>query len=110
MSMAQFPNCLKSAKARVVPRRHKGKQLRRFESGAGRSVSRVFLRMTLAAASLAAACSLAALYAAEVPAGTEIQVRLKTRIASNGSKANDAIEASVIAPVTAEKKQAIPAG
>ena len=35
-----------------------------------------------------------------VPAGTQLQVRLKTKIASNTSKPDDPVETMVIAPVT----------
>jgi len=48
--------------------------------------------------------------AVEVPAGTELQVRLKTKIASNTSKADDPVETIVIAPVTVNGALAIPAG
>jgi len=48
--------------------------------------------------------------AVEVPAGTELQVRLKTKIASNTSKTNDPVETTVIAPVTVKGALAIPAG
>jgi len=48
--------------------------------------------------------------AVEVPAGTEIQVRLQTRIASNTSKAGDPVDLTVIAPVAVNGAAAIPAG
>lgn len=48
--------------------------------------------------------------AVQVPSGTAIQIRLKTKIASNTAKANDPVEALVIAPVLAGGKEAIPAG
>jgi len=50
------------------------------------------------------------LLALEVPAGTELQVRLKTKLASNASKPNDTVEAVVIAPVMVANVFAIPAG
>jgi hypothetical protein len=39
------------------------------------------------------------LAAVTVPAGTELQIRLKTRVASNASKPEDAVEAVLISPV-----------
>jgi|HubBroStandDraft_1064217.scaffolds.fasta_scaffold00393_24 hypothetical protein len=45
-----------------------------------------------------------------VPAGAPIQVRLKTKIASNTSKPDDPVETMVIAPVTVNGALAIPAG
>src|ERR1700691_573537 len=52
----------------------------------------------------------AAMLALEVPAGTQIQIRLKTKIASNTSKPDDPVEAMVIAPVMVNGALAIPAG
>ena len=46
----------------------------------------------------------------KLPAGTEIQIRLKTKVATPTSKAKDAVEAVVIAPVMVEGQFAIPAG
>ena len=61
--------------------------------------------------SLLAGCAFAAsALAVEVPIGTEIQVRLKTKLASNTSKANDPVETIVIAPVLVNGALAIPAG
>jgi hypothetical protein len=48
--------------------------------------------------------------ALDVPAGTQIQIRLKTKIASNTSKPDDPVETMVIAPVTVNGALAIPAG
>lgn len=48
--------------------------------------------------------------AAEIPAGTQMQVRLESKLASNGSKAGDDVRARVIAPVVSDGKIAIPAG
>ena len=45
-----------------------------------------------------------------VPEGTQIQIRLKTKIASNVSKPDDPVETMVIAPVTVNGGLAIPAG
>ena len=59
-----------------------------------------------------AALWLAALpvWAVQVPAGTALQVRLKTKIASNVSKPKDPVEATVIAPVMVDGAFVIPAG
>jgi len=46
----------------------------------------------------------------KLPAGTEIQIRLKTKVATSTSKVKDAVEAVVIAPVMVEGQFAIPAG
>jgi hypothetical protein len=48
--------------------------------------------------------------AVEVPAGTEIQIRLKTKVSSNTSKPKDPVEAVVIAPVMVDGAFVIPAG
>lgn len=48
--------------------------------------------------------------ALQLPAGTEVQIRLKARIGSKISQPNDAVEAEVIAPVMAGSAYAIPAG
>jgi len=48
--------------------------------------------------------------AVEVPAGTHLQVRLKNKLATNASKANDAVEAQLIAPVVTGGQFLIPAG
>jgi hypothetical protein len=48
--------------------------------------------------------------ALEVPAGAQLQVRLKTKIASNTSKPDDPVETMVIAPVMVNGALAIPAG
>lgn len=47
---------------------------------------------------------------ATLPAGAEIEIRLKTKIATDTSKPVDAIEAVVIAPVSDEGRVVIPAG
>src|SRR5215471_18144072 len=49
----------------------------------------------------------AALY---VPAGTQIEIRLKNKISTQTAKAKDPVEAVVIAPVMAGDEFAIPAG
>jgi len=60
---------------------------------------------------LLVACSLALpALALEVPVGTAMQVRLKTKIASNTSKPDDPVETTVIAPVTVNGATAIPLG
>lgn len=48
--------------------------------------------------------------AVQVPAGTELQARLKTKVGSATSKAQDAVEAILIAPVMVGGEFAIPAG
>lgn len=45
-----------------------------------------------------------------IPAGTELQIRLKAPVSSNNSKAKDPVEAIVIAPVIVDGQVAIPAG
>src|SRR5260370_12855409 len=45
-----------------------------------------------------------------MPIGSEIQIRLKTKVATPTSKAKDPVEAVVIAPVMVEGQFAIPAG
>ena len=49
-------------------------------------------------------------WALQLPAGTEIQVRLKSKVGSTASHVNDPCEAQVIAPVMAGEVYAIPAG
>jgi hypothetical protein len=68
-----------------------------------------WLRSSLPAA-LALALPALAMQAPVIPAGTQLQVRLKTKIASNTSRPNDPVEAIVIAPVTVNGAVAIPAG
>jgi hypothetical protein len=46
----------------------------------------------------------------EVPAGTQLQIRLKAKIASKNSRPGDPVETIVIAPVTVDGSPAIPAG
>src|ERR1041384_1176926 len=46
----------------------------------------------------------------ELPAGTELQVRLETKLTSNTSKPNDSFEAVVIVPVMADGRIVVPAG
>jgi hypothetical protein len=48
--------------------------------------------------------------ALQVPAGTEIQARLKTKVSTQTAKAKDSVEAVVIAPVMVGGQFAIPAG
>jgi hypothetical protein len=61
--------------------------------------------------SLVACCALALpALGVEVPAGTQLQIRLKTKIASNTSKPDDPVESLVIAPVMVNGALAIPAG
>src|ERR1051326_6958649 len=49
-------------------------------------------------------------FAIPVPAGTEINLRLKTKVSSASSKVKDAVEAMVIQPVMAGGQFVIPAG
>ena len=58
----------------------------------------------------AAFCCAAAAWALQAPAGTEIQARLKTKVSTQTSKAKDAVEAVVIAPVLVSGQFVIPAG
>ena len=48
--------------------------------------------------------------AVEVPAGTELHIRLKAKVATNTSKAKDAVEAVTIAPVVIGGQFVIPGG
>src|SRR5438094_7872946 len=48
--------------------------------------------------------------AAELPAGTAIEIRLKTKVASNASKPKDPVEAVVIKPVMSGDEYLIPYG
>jgi hypothetical protein len=48
--------------------------------------------------------------ALDLPAGTEIQIRLKTKISTQSSKPQDPVEAVVIAPVVEGAQVVIPAG
>ncbi len=62
------------------------------------------------AAPLAVCLSIRALAAAVLPAGTELEVRLKTKVASNASKPKDAVEAVLIRPVVVDGTIAVEAG
>ena len=68
------------------------------------------LSFPIASAIAALLFSAAAFAALDVPAGTEIQLRLKTKVSTQTSKADDPVEAVVIAPVMAGSEFAIPAG
>jgi hypothetical protein len=48
--------------------------------------------------------------AAELPAGTAIEIRLKTKVASNASKPKDTVEAVVIKPVMSGDQYLVPYG
>src|SRR5215468_2814773 len=50
------------------------------------------------------------LVAVEVPTGTELEVRLKTKVSTQSSKAKDPVEAVVIAPVMVDGQFVIPSG
>lgn len=54
--------------------------------------------------------SAATLNAAVLPAGTELEIRLKTKVASNASKPQDSVEAVLIRPVVIGGGIAVPAG
>jgi len=60
-------------------------------------------------AALFCICGVAAA-ALQVPAGTELQVRLKSKISTQSAKMKDPVEAVVIAPVMVNGQFAIPAG
>lgn len=64
-------------------------------------------RCGVAALALAACAPATAL---DVPAGTEIQIRLKTKVSTQNARPKDAVEAVVIAPVMVDGQFAIPAG
>jgi hypothetical protein len=55
-------------------------------------------------------CLAAPVFAIPVPAGTEINLRLKTKVSSASSKVKDTVEAMVIQPVMAGGQFVIPAG
>ncbi len=59
---------------------------------------------------LLAAISAIAVPAKEIPAGTRLELRLKTKVASNASKASDPVEAVVISPVILGDQIAIAQG
>ncbi|HZT30102.1 MAG TPA: LssY C-terminal domain-containing protein [Bryobacteraceae bacterium] len=67
-------------------------------------------RNWLASSLLLAWAAAAVAPVAQIPAGTEIQLRLKTKVASNASKAKDPVEAIVLEPVMVNGAFAIPAG
>ncbi|MEO8595956.1 MAG: LssY C-terminal domain-containing protein [Candidatus Solibacter sp.] len=50
------------------------------------------------------------LEALQLPAGAEIQIRLKTKVTTTAAKPKDAVEAVVVAPVMSDGQFAIPAG
>ena len=49
-------------------------------------------------------------FAVEAPAGTEINLRLTTRVASNAAKVKDPVDAIVLQPVVVKSQVVIPAG
>src|SRR5258705_6764804 len=55
-------------------------------------------------------CLLWSAFGAELPAGTAIEIRLKTKVASNTSKPRDPVEAVVIKPVMSGDRYLIPYG
>src|SRR6266545_5393256 len=62
--------------------------------------------------SLAAGVALlaSAFAAVQVPAGTEVQIRLKSKLSTAASHPKDPVEAIVIAPVILDGNIALPAG
>jgi hypothetical protein len=54
--------------------------------------------------------AIAASAALQLPAGTELEIRLKTKISTQTAKVKDPVETVVIAPVLAGEQVAIPAG
>lgn len=62
------------------------------------------------AVSFAAACFAVAPATVTIPAGTDIQIRLTSKVASDASKPKDTIDAVVIAPVMVNGLVAVPAG
>jgi hypothetical protein len=57
-----------------------------------------------------AVCLCAPMHAATLDAGTQLEIRLKTKVASNGSKAGEAVEATLIQPVVVDGAIVVPAG
>src|SRR5580692_10281082 len=55
-------------------------------------------------------CLVCCASAVELPAGTSIGIRLKTKVSSNASRANDPVEAVVIKPVMSGDQFLIPYG
>src|SRR5580698_855331 len=53
-------------------------------------------------------CAAWRLSAAEVPAGTKLEIRIRTRIASNASRPHDLVDAVVIKPVMSGDRFLIP--
>jgi hypothetical protein len=49
-------------------------------------------------------------FALDVPAGAELQIRLKTKVSTQSSKPHDRVEAVIAVPVMADNQFAIPAG
>ena len=60
--------------------------------------------------SILAALVLPSLFGLDLPVGTEIQIRLKTKVSTQSSRPQDAVEAFVIAPVMQTGQLAIPMG
>lgn len=66
--------------------------------------------LRIASAFCAAALFPVSASALELPAGTPIEIRLKTKVSTQNAKAKDPVEAVVLAPVMADNQFAIPAG
>ncbi len=69
-------------------------------------MTRPFVVGAVCAATFLSGCA----FALEVPAGTAIEIRLKTKVSTQTAKPKDPIEATVIAPVLVNGEFAIPAG
>lgn len=70
------------------------------------------MKRELSIAAVVSACTLSVFpgFALEAPAGTEIEMRLKTKLSTQSSRAGDTVECVVIAPVVAGGQFLIPAG
>ena len=61
-------------------------------------------------ATIVLGCLASPIFAIQVPAGTEINLRLTTAVSSSTSKVKDTVDAMVIQPVKAGGQYVIPAG
>ena len=57
-----------------------------------------------------AALAAVSAFAIEVPSGTELQIRLKSKISTQTAKVKDPVESAIIAPVLSDGQVAIPMG
>src|SRR5262249_7705171 len=76
----------------------------------GRRMTRTEPRQRGAVCAVAVRASVAWAATFETPGGTELHVRLKTKVSTTASKAKDPVEAEVIAPVVLNGQFLIPAG